>query len=59
MGGEPHRVVEVRAESSADVEAIRALHSASFPTTAEAGLVDALRNSGRLRSRSSPSRATK
>jgi putative acetyltransferase len=48
MRGEPHRVVEVRAESSADVEAIRALHSASFPTAAEAGLVDALRSAARL-----------
>lgn len=41
-------VVEVRGESSADVEAIRALHSASFSTAAEAGLVDALRSAGRL-----------
>jgi putative acetyltransferase len=48
MGGESHRVAEIRAESSADVAAIRAVHSTSFPTAAEARLVDALRNAGRL-----------
>ena len=38
----------VRTESPADVDAIRALHAASFPTAAEAALVDALRVAGRL-----------
>jgi putative acetyltransferase len=38
----------VRRESRADVDAIYALHSASFPTPAEARLVDALRAAGRL-----------
>ncbi len=41
-------VVVVRKESPADVEAIRALHTTSFPTAAEAELVDALRSAGRL-----------
>jgi putative acetyltransferase len=40
--------VVVRKEWPADVEAIRALHTASFPTGAEAALVDALRVARRL-----------
>jgi putative acetyltransferase len=38
----------IRPEQPADMEAIHAVHAASFPTELEAGLVDALRNSGRL-----------
>jgi putative acetyltransferase len=48
MGGTPHGSVVVRVESAADVEPIRALLSGSFPTAGEAGLVDALRDAGRL-----------
>jgi putative acetyltransferase len=42
----PSHVIEV--ERAADHAGIRAVHSASFPTPAEARLVDALRASGRL-----------
>lgn len=38
----------IRSESPTDIPAIYALHAASFPTSAEAELVDALRESGRL-----------
>lgn len=38
----------VRQESPTDINGIHALHAASFPTSAEADLVDALRASGRL-----------
>ncbi len=38
----------VRPEQPGDVEAIRGVHSASFPTFAEARLVDRLRQAGRL-----------
>jgi putative acetyltransferase len=48
MDGQLHGLVVVRAESLADVDAIRALHAASFPTAAEAALVDALRAAGQL-----------
>jgi putative acetyltransferase len=48
MGAPSDGIVLVRKESPADIEAIYALHSASFPTTAEAVLVDALRAAGRL-----------
>jgi putative acetyltransferase len=44
----PDETVCVRKESPADVEAIHALHAASFPTAAEAALVDALRAAGQL-----------
>ena len=40
--------MNVRAETSADHATIRAVHTASFPTAAEARLVDALRTAGRL-----------
>jgi putative acetyltransferase len=48
MVGRPYGAIVVRNESPADLEAIRALHSASFPTAAEAALVDALRAAGEL-----------
>src|SRR5688500_4425202 len=48
MDEQPHGLVVVRTESLADVDAIRVLHSASFPAAAEAALVDALRAAGRL-----------
>lgn len=38
----------IRSEGSGDAAAIRALHEASFPSAAEARLVDALRGSGQL-----------
>jgi putative acetyltransferase len=38
----------VRAERSGDAAAIRAIHLASFPTDAEARLVELLRHAGRL-----------
>lgn len=41
-------VSTVRAERAGDEEAIRAVHAACFPALAEAGLVDALRATGRL-----------
>lgn len=40
---------QIRPEEPADHEAIHAVHAASFPTNAEARLVDALRESGSLR----------
>ena len=40
--------MDVRSEQSADQEAIRSVHTASFPTVSEAELVDALRAAGRL-----------
>ena len=39
----------VRAEQPGDAASVRAIHAASFPTPAEARLVDMLRESGRLR----------
>jgi putative acetyltransferase len=42
-------LAEIRPETPADRAAIRAVHRTSFPTGAEARLVDALRESGRLR----------
>lgn len=39
----------IRSERAADQAAIHAVHAASFPTTAEARLVDALRAARRLR----------
>lgn len=39
----------VRAETPGDAAAIHAVHAASFPTTTEVRLVDALRAAGRLR----------
>jgi putative acetyltransferase len=48
MGALPDGIVLVRKESPADIEAIYALHLASFPTPSEAVLVDALRAAGRL-----------
>jgi putative acetyltransferase len=48
MSGRQNETVRVRKESLADVEAIHAIHSASFPTVAEAALVDALRAAGQL-----------
>lgn len=38
--------MKIRAEMSADVAAIRALHVAAFPTAAEADLVERLRSDG-------------
>lgn len=38
----------IRAEQPAEIAAIRRLHEAVFPTPAEGGLVDALRDAGRL-----------
>ena len=40
--------MSVRLEEDADREAIRTVHTKSFPTPSEAQLVDALRESGRL-----------
>ena len=40
--------MNIRSEEVTDHEAIRAVHVASFPTAAEARLVDALRAAGRL-----------
>lgn len=40
--------LSIRAENASDVHAIHTLHAASFPTPAEAQLVDALRASDRL-----------
>jgi putative acetyltransferase len=48
MGGPQDETVRVRKESQADIEAIHAIHAASFPTAAEATLVDALRAAGQL-----------
>jgi putative acetyltransferase len=42
-------VIAIRPEASGDLPAIHAVHAASFPTRAEADLVDALRAAGRLR----------
>jgi putative acetyltransferase len=42
-------VPTVRAEQPGDEAAIHAVHTAAFPTLAEADLVDALRAAGRLR----------
>ena len=42
------RMAAVRPERPGDVPAIRAVHAASFPTDAEARLVDRLRDAGRL-----------
>lgn len=42
------RTTTVRPEQPGQVEAIRALHTACFPTAAEARLVDLLREAGRL-----------
>jgi putative acetyltransferase len=44
----PDRLALVRTESPADVAGIYAVHAASFPTVAEAALVDALRGAGEL-----------
>jgi putative acetyltransferase len=41
-------VVSIRAEAAGDRDAIHAVHAASFPSDAEARLVDALRDAGRL-----------
>lgn len=41
-------LVIVRPEESGDAEAIRRVHTAAFPTPAEARLVDLLRDAGRL-----------
>lgn len=41
-------IVRVRRESPADIDGIYAVHSGSFPTTAEAELVNALRSAGQL-----------
>lgn len=41
-------MVAVQPEQPADADAIRVVHEASFPTAAEARLVDALRSAGRL-----------
>ena len=46
--GASAHVFGVRKESPADIDAIRVLLAASFPTRAEAALVDALRAAGRL-----------
>jgi putative acetyltransferase len=48
MGEPSDETVLVRKESPADAQAIHALHSAAFPTAAEAVLVDALRAAGQL-----------
>lgn len=48
MSGSADEGVRIRQESGADIEAIVAIHTASFPTAAEAALVDALRAAGRL-----------
>ncbi|HEX2251632.1 MAG TPA: N-acetyltransferase [Thermoanaerobaculia bacterium] len=40
--------MEIRPEQANDAEAIHAVHAASFPSEAEADLVDALRAAGRL-----------
>lgn len=48
MGEQPTTAVVVRGESLQDLDAIRAIHAAAFPTKAEAALVDALRGAGRL-----------
>lgn len=48
MGALPNDTVFVRKESPADIDGIYAVHAASFPTVAEAALVDALRSAGRL-----------
>jgi len=42
-------MVTIRSEEPGDCEAIHAVHKASFPTPAEARLVDALRAAGHLR----------
>jgi len=42
------RLTTVRPEASGDAEAIRGVHTASFPTPAEARLVDLLRNARHL-----------
>ena len=41
-------MIAIRLEAAADVAGIRAVHVASFPTAAEADLVEALRAAGRL-----------
>jgi len=41
-------VILVRPEQTGDVDAIRAIHAASFPTASEARLVDLLRDAGHL-----------
>jgi len=45
-GNDP--MIEIRQESPADARAIRAVQETSYPTPAEARLVDALRTAGRL-----------
>jgi putative acetyltransferase len=45
----PARVPVIRPERPTDAAAIHAVHAASFPTPAEARLVDVLRAAGRLR----------
>lgn len=45
---DPQLAVRIRVEATGDREAIHAVHAASFPSDAEARLVDALRDSGRL-----------
>lgn len=46
--GERSGPAVVRQELPEDLDAIHALHAGAFPTGAEAALVDALRNAGRL-----------
>ena len=41
-------MITIRSETPEDIEAIRAVHTASFPTPEEARLVDLLRAAGRL-----------
>lgn len=41
-------LLSIRPERAGDAAAIRAVHAAAFPTTVEAGLVDALREARRL-----------
>ena len=40
-------MVKIRPEKPSDVPAVRTVHEAAFPTSAEANLVEKLRNSGR------------
>ena len=44
----PAGIATIRPERPTDATAIRAVHEAAFPTSAEADLVDALRSNGRL-----------
>lgn len=48
MNGSTLAICTIRSENADDAAAIRALLEASFPTAAEARLVDALRGSGQL-----------